>query len=186
MVGTVADVVGHEEDARLREEGREWLAGQREAHAKLVRDELHRATDVGETGSRARLQAACALGAGDLEAALATLREAGEITEITPDVFELIPVGEREEREALDAEEAERARVEAGEPMALPGAERPPAGAHLAREARRPFAELLAAQQSTVKLTKGVAAALNAETIGALVKAGIEEAAGGPFVLEVV
>jgi len=180
------DVAQHVKDARSREEGQVWLAGQRDAHAKLVREELRRATDVGEACSRAQLQAACALGAGDLEAALASLREAGEITEVTPDVFELITEGEREERDALDEEEVERAAVEAGEPMTLPGSERPPAGAHLAREARRPFADLLASQETTVKLTKAIADVLDEGTLGAIVKAGVAEAGERPFRLEVV
>lgn len=152
----------------------------------LLRDELVRATDIGEGRTRAALQAAAGIGQGDLEVALGWMREAGEITEVTPDVFELITAAEASERDALDAEEAERAAVEAGEPMALPGSERPPVGAQLAREARRPFADLLASQETTVKLTKAIAEVLDEETLGAIVKAGVAEAGERPFRLEVV
>lgn len=145
----------------------------------LLRDELSRATDIGESRTRVALREASGLGAGDLEVGLAWLREAGEITEVTPDGFELVVGGE-----PLGGEDEGATSLPSGEPMALPGA--PPPGVRLARAAHRPFADLLETQRSTVKLTKGVAAALDAATIGALVKAGIEEAAGGPFVLEVV
>lgn len=144
---------------------------QPDAVVDLVFDELERSTTVGETRSRAELQAACGLGAGDLTEVLDRLRGEGRITEEAPDEFMTREEddGEPVQPPALAAVLASRPR-DAGPPT------------------ERSAAATLGLNGKRVELTAAVATAIGPEGLGNLVTAGIKEAseAGVPFVFEVV
>lgn len=146
---------------------------------ELERDLLV-ASESGETRTFAELQDTYGLGHEDLAAALDTLREHGKAVEAAPGEWrgpmadELgsgPPAGAGE-----SADGAGPVVVSVGE--GEPEDERPPA---------RWLSES-AQVQPTVRLTMAIADALEPQSLGALVKAGIEEARGDgvPFWLEVV
>lgn len=166
---------------------------------QLVRDELARAGDIGEQRSRAQLQETCGLGAGDLDGALNTLREAGEATEEAPDAWAAMPEAVREARAAAAAPAAEpegdgglpvreaatRTRVAGGL-----AEEDLPSLAEAERAAGRGAPSAGGAPPEAVKrveLPLGVADALDEAALGKIVKAGIESAkgVGASFVLVV-
>lgn len=140
----------------------------------LVRDELRRITDRGELASRSELQAAVGVGAGDLQAALDVLRDAGEASEVEPDGFRL----------GLEDDDEPPARV-AGAP-----------GVTVEEFEEQPPRRVTAVQvggyreeyggPAQVTMPRAVAAVLDAQALGALVKAGIDTTdAGETFVFEV-
>lgn len=140
----------------------------------MVRDELRRISDTGALASRAQLREAVGLGAGDLEAALGELREAGEATEVEPDGYRLVSGPEE-----LDTDEARAARAEE--------AEEAPARGDVVMRRTGPHTLEHDAADVTVTLTMKIAKAVGEQGLGNLVVAGIEEAEalGVPFVLEI-
>jgi hypothetical protein len=129
----------------------------------LVAGELMKAADLGETRSRAELQAAVGIGAGDLDRVLSELRMSGEATEDAPDEW----TGAATSTAAPATEHEERpAPVEDQDEPELPG--RP----------RQPGSTLTPADDDDrrVELTMAVAQALDEATLGKLVKAGIDDA----------
>lgn len=147
----------------------------------LVRDELARASDIGEARSRTQLREACGIGSGDLEAILAELREEGVATEEAPDEYVLA----REETPASPEVEAEAA---APEPEPSADERRRRRGGReadgsrvtaIGPEGRVEFG------YANVTMPKGVLAVLDDEAVGKLVKAGVENAGDEGFVFEV-
>lgn len=148
------------------------------------------AADSGEPVSFAKLQEELGLGHADLRASLDVLREHGKASEVTP--------GEWSGGEGLSAVEAEGdpepVRVSVGESESSPTADEidSRAEALIARDGQP--TELAQGWGSigaepTVRLTFAIASTLSAEVLGALVKAGIDDAAtreDETFVLEVV
>lgn len=141
---------------------------------ELVRDEMRRVTDRGELASRAMLRDAVGIGAGDLQAALDALRDAGEASEVEPDGYRL----------GVEEEAPAPARVEEPEPgVSLAEAE---AGAPRRQTAVQigDYREEYSSAQVT--MPRAVADVLDAAALGALLKAGIDTAAAGEtFVFEV-
>lgn len=137
-----------------------------------VAESLKRASDVGETRSRAQLQEECGIGVGDLEAALDVVRERGGAWEVEPGVYSsgVEPVTDDDEPVPVVAEHALAPAAPGG--VALPGRPRP---------ARAP-----AADPVRVEMPMGVAGGMDAAALGSIVKAGIEEAQGSQraFVFE--
>lgn len=142
----------------------------------MVADELRRASDVGELRSRSQLREAVGVGAGDLEAALAALRDAGKATEVEPDAYRLVQEGD------LDDEPAAAATPEPGLSLAEAEARvRPPAGTQA--RARMDGAPVAGA---TVTMPRAMVDALDAPALGALLKAGIDSSEPAvSFVFEV-
>jgi hypothetical protein len=141
----------------------------------LVVDELRRGSDAGDFRSRAQLQQACGVGAGDLGAILDSLRAEGVASELAPDEWALAdsPAAGGEAAAVPEVEEEEPGRPGGQwEPPELPG---------------RPRVPRVEGEESRVTLTQGVAGALDEQALGALVKAGIDEAkeASATFVFEV-
>lgn len=142
------------------------------------------AADLGEARSEASLREELGLGAHDLQSVLGLLREHGKAFEETPGEW----------RGPLMDEGANAPVVvsvsDAVDPDASPAAMHAAALEAMAHRGpdmtALPFAPALSAG-ATVQLTPGVAAALSAEALGAVVKAGIDEAiaAGMPFVLRI-
>lgn len=155
----------------------------------LVRDELRRISDRGELASRQVLQEAVGVGAGDLQAALDVLRDAGEATEVEPDGYRLGV----EEEAALDVPAAEAGWSGAPEPE--PGvtlAEATAGGVGAAAPLGRRQTAVQIGQyreeysSAQVTMPRAVADVLDAAALGALLKAGIDTAAAGEtFVFEV-
>ncbi len=137
-----------------------------------VLDELARSTDVGETRSRAQLQAACAIGAGDLDEVLRELHQGGLVSQVAPDEWEAAGVGElaatlHDEDAAPPVRAAPRAD---SRPVGLP-----PAAGHRST-----------VTTAQVSMPRAVADVLDAAALGALLKAGIETTnAREVFVFEV-
>lgn len=160
-----------------------------EYQVALVRDALQRASDIGEQRSRAQLQEECGLGSGDLEAVLEELRGSGEATEVAPDAFEAMSEEVREARAAARADEG--AGAEEGEHEQPPPFTREaelPSLAEAERAAGRGAPSTGGAPppaEKRVELPAGVAAALDVESLGRIVTAGVEEAkaVGARFVL---
>lgn len=134
---------------------------------------LDRARDAGEAMGIGAIREEVGIGHGDLEEVLNELREAGEAVEATPGEWrrpfddevpgaaepgELLHVHESSEETLAEAEE--RA---GGRPAPAPASRPSPAAS-------------VAADVGEVRLTMAVASALEAETIGKLVEAGIAEA----------
>lgn len=139
--------------------------------SEMVREiarELEVAGEQGQTMSVAALRDHFELGHDDLLEALDALREHGQAVEAAPGEWRG-PMADE-----LPQPEPPRVRVSVAD-------EEPPEREPL------PRGTLLSSSGATVRLTPGVADALNAEALGAIVKAGIEEAKalGEPFVLEV-
>lgn len=156
-----------------------------EYQVALVRDALQRASDIGEQRSRAQLQQECGLGSGDLEAVLEELRGAGEATEVAPDAFEAMSEEVREARAAARADDedagAEEGADEEPEPHEGRGPAHLPSLAEAERAAGRGAPSAGGAPpvaKREVRLTMGVAGALDEAALGQLVKAGIDEARG--------
>lgn len=139
----------------------------------MVLDDLRRAGDIGEGRSRAQLREAVGIGAGDLDRVLDELSANGDVTEAEPDRWE--PAGDRWEPEPAAAGEAElpgRPREEAEAPAAAPDVDEPFGGG--------------GAEDKRVELSAGVAGMLDEATLGKIVKAGIDEAAGAGVAFEFV
>lgn len=155
-----------------------------EYQVTLVRDALQRASDIGEHRSRAQLQQECGLGSGDLDAVLEELRGAGEATEVAPDAFEAMSEEVREARAAARADEEDEGAEEGerdDEPPPFTREAEMPSLAEAERRAGRgaPSAGGATAPATReVRLTMGVAGALDEAALGQLVKAGIDEARG--------
>lgn len=147
---------------------------QPDAVLDLVFDELERAAAMSETRSRAALQAACGLGAGDLNEALDALRSQGRITEEAPDEF--VTLSEDDDAPARDLPPDADPPPPAAANTQRSGVPGPRAAAPQSRENKR------------VELTAAVATAIGPEGLGNLVTAGIKEASGAgvSFVFEVV
>lgn len=146
------------------------------AARETILNELAQARDVSETRSFAELREATGLGHEDLTSVLEAMNAGGDVREETPGEYVLMhddDIGVERESEVDDPgvslEEAER---------------RAAAGPMTPRRARRGETETAPRK---VSLTRGVAAALDAAALGALVKAGIDEAAeqNATFVFEV-
>jgi hypothetical protein len=167
----------------MAEEAQDW-------QVQLVRDELARATDTGEQRSRAQLQQACGLGAGDLDAVLDALRTAGEATEEAPDAWAALSEDVRAARAAAAAAPAEpEADADVDEGEDLPGAGLPSL-AEAERAAGRGAPSrggMLAMAEKKVELPWEVANALDEAGLGKMVKAGLDaaKADGARFVLVV-
>jgi hypothetical protein len=144
-----------------------------EAIVELVGDELRRISDRGELASRAELQEAVGLGAGDLERALDSLRDRGLASEVEPDGYRY---GEGEPSPA-PAREVEEPGVSLAQAERAAAVVEPPRRAR----ARDESDEVL------VQLPLAVAKALDAAALGGIVNAGIAEAEqdGVPFIFEV-
>lgn len=128
-----------------------------------VRDSLQRASDVGETRTRAALQNEVGIGAGDLQGVLDELRQRGELTETAPGEYETLTEELRAERAAARA------------PASAAEEEPPPrARAAAARLAAPPSAD---DEMVEVALSRGVAGALDEAALGKLIKAGLDESA---------
>lgn len=152
------------------------------------------AADSGEPVAFAKLQEELGMGHGDLEAALDVLRAHGKASEVAP--------GEWSGGEGLSAVEADegepepvRVSVGEGEGEAPATADEIAARAEALAARDGAPAEHLAqgwgsiGAEPTVRLTFAIASTLTAEVLGALVKAGIDDAAtreDETFVLEVV
>lgn len=139
---------------------------------QMVREELERAGDTSERArTRAQLQAACGVGAGDLEASLDELRVAGLITEVAPGEYEWLSEELREERAGARGEAPAAPEPESRERVTAIGS----------GNSRVEFA-----RDAHVSMPRGVVAVLDGQALGALVKAGIENVADGEtFVFEV-
>lgn len=150
-------------------------------HEELVLEELRRASDSGEGVARSELQEACALGAGDLSAVLESLVERDVIREDPPDSFELID-SEDEERVAAEADAALEAAQQEREKT--PTAARVRGHRSELDEPRERRPERGGREHETV-LTVPMIDKLEPTALGELVKAGVEGAEGGEFVLRV-
>src|SRR5215212_5518784 len=106
--------------ARSKAARRRCNVAEQSEHEGLVLEELRRADESGDAVSRAELQEACGLGAGDLGAAIETLRDRGLLTEEAPDEFELA-----DERAVQAAAAVERAGDDEADDDREPPAERP-------------------------------------------------------------
>lgn len=136
-----------------------------------VADALKRASDVGETRSRAALQEECGIGAGDLEETLDVLRDRNAAWEVTPGVYSsgVEPaVDDDDPATSTGAAEA----VASPAPAAIPG--RPRAAAPASVEPVR------------VEMPMGVAGGMDAAALGSIVQSGIGQAKaeGRGFVFE--
>jgi hypothetical protein len=143
-----------------------------------VRDELMRATDAGETRTRADLQASCGIGASDMDAVLNTLRERSVASEVAPGEWELVA---DDVREARVAARAPAPATEEPEPEPAAGAIEPP---RLPREFEPPESPLPVT--SAVRITTAMLDALDDASLGALVRAGVVGAGGQRFTFEVL
>lgn len=145
----------------------------------IIETELEQARDISQTRSLAELREATGAGHDDLMEALAELQDDGRVSEVAPGEYMRADTGviehvdvppARRNGHADDVEEPgiSLAEAERGRP-AQPGR-------YPARGGER-----------KTTLTRGVAAALDEESLGRLVKAGMDEAAaaGAIFVFEV-
>lgn len=140
-----------------------------ETQVGLVRDELRRATDIGEERSRQQLQEACGIGAGDLDKVLTHLRTDGEVSEVVPDGWRLIEEHDGEERDDEGAGDVDEPDVSLDEAEQRAAAGKPPIpGAPRRRQAQ--------SVDVRVELPFGVAKTLDEDALGGIVKAGIGEA----------
>lgn len=139
-----------------------------ETLVEMVRDELRRISDRGELATRAQMQDAGGVGAGDLDAILTLLREGGELTQVEPDGWRLLNEEEQAEQDIPD-EAAADAVVKS---PASTYRQLQDIGAANAEEARRQ--EVAAVVR--VELASAVANALDVEGLGKIVAAGIAEA----------
>lgn len=140
------------------------------------------ASDLGEARSFASLREELGIGHEDLEAALGVLREHGKAQELTPGEWSG-PDGDALEPEHVA--EAERVVVSVSGP-----------DGESVEDDRAPLGRAEVSVQTgswaiepTVRLTMAIAQSLDAQALGALVKAGIDDAAtreGEVFVLEVL
>lgn len=146
----------------------------------MVEDELRRISDRGELASRAVLREMVGLGAADLEQALDALREQGRASEVEPDGFRAgvepepeLPDVSGGSHSAADAEELRERAARWTPPPLKPG------------EADEPRM-LTYAPVAQVTMPRAVAAVLDAEALGQLLKAGIDASAqDAPFIFEV-
>lgn len=141
--------------------------------AREVAMALVNAREQGETVPEAKLREDFGLGHDDLRGILEQLAGRGMAQEVTPGDWESIDTREEEPVEA----DSGRVRVNVPEPGDEPEAQE-----------EEPFApEPFLMSQPTVRLTVAIADALDAEALGKLVKAGIEDSADDEvFVLEIV
>lgn len=149
-----------------------------------VRTALQRARDEGRGMSRSELQQECGIGTNDLEETLDTLRERGEARQQDPDTFEAVLAEDRSSAARPAHEDAEEpVAEEPDEPELPPVRDRLAAArrerAQLAAEQRR--GEELDAPRREVKLSHAMVESLQADALGELVKAGLED--GETFVL---
>lgn len=139
------------------------------------------ASDLGEARSFASLREELGIGHEDLEAALGVLREHGKAQELTPGEWSG-PDGDALEPEHV----AEADRVVVSVPESDSESDtRAPADA----ASQSPPGPGVLSWEPTVRLTMAIAQSLDAQALGALVKAGIDDAAtrfGEVFVLEVL
>jgi hypothetical protein len=142
-------------------------------HAGLILDELMRARDENEGLSRAQLQEKLGIGAGDLSAALDSLRETGHAAEEAPDEWWFV---------------VEETEVAPGEPPAASNGGLPSlAEAEAASRGEPPPAAPARARpedRETV-LTTAMVESLEDAALGALVKAGVAGAGSFAFVLRI-
>lgn len=146
-----------------------------------VRAEMEVAADTSETRSVAGLRETHGIGHDDLIAVLDQLRQEGLAIEAAPGEWRG-PFMDEQADASPARTAARREPREAEEPgMSLAQAERQ-AGALAVMERREPVGE-----EKRTTLSRGVAQALDAAALGALVKAGIDEAmeASVAFVFEV-
>lgn len=133
------------------------------------------ASETGDARSFPSLQEELGVGHDDLAGMLDRLREHGQAIEAAPGEWRGPMADELPREQEPEAEpESPRVRVDA------PADDLPEPG--------RGFLSEAVTFGATVRLTPGVAAALDAPALGAIVKAGIDEAkeAGVPFILEVL
>jgi hypothetical protein len=154
--------------------------------------ELLMASDGGETRLFEELRESLNVEAEELAAALDILRTHGKAAEITPNEWGVqdstavavapgggrveVPSTVTEASEEPDAAAAALRRLDGDRPVAVDDPRHP----LYASELR----QLGQVGQANVRLTRGVAGALSPESLGALVKAGIDESTG-TFTLEV-
>lgn len=148
---------------------------------EAVAEELSRASDIGETRSRAQLQASIAIGAGDLEAVLNELREAGEASEVAPGEWEPVmvvdvPPGapEPEPERGVEVDEFEE-----HEPGMVPAD-----GRLVHRHGVPGRVGYSGVPERAVLLSRAMVESLDAEALGKLVLAGVQ-GEEGVFVLRV-
>jgi len=143
-----------------------------------VRTELDRAVSLGETRSRAALQERCGIGAGDIGEVLEQLRSEDEAREVAPGEWEKV-VGEEVPGDSV--------------PTTAPGdelaEELPQVGSRIERApdapAPLPMPGTLWTGERAFMLSRPMVAALDAETLGKMIAAGVEAAGEHPFVLRV-
>lgn len=161
----------------------------------MVVDELRRATDTGDSRSRQQLREACGVGAGDLDAIMGELQAEGVASEQAPDELVLVEAtpddGQPLAPAGAEADELIDDEPEA-EPEPEPEPEPPEPSPWAGESALFPREELRAAvmverPRSTITMSHDVANALEVDTLGRMVAAGIAEARekGVGFVFEV-
>lgn len=156
-----------------------------------VRLKLVERTEQGEPITEAELREELGIGHDDLTGVLTVLRERGDATNVAPAEWRAPYESEREEAAADDAATAALdhfdgkngpAEEEDGAPASSRGEEPIERTPPPARDGR-----VIVAEAGNVTLTAKVLAAMDAETIGKLVKAGVEEASDAslPFIFRV-
>lgn len=140
-----------------------------------VGNALDRARDDGEPATTGALREQVGIGHEDLQDVLSALRERGEAVEAAPGEW----------RRPFEDEQATQraAATEAADGEEDGGVDEPSTAAP-ARGARR-GAVMVATEDGQVVLTAKVLAALDAETIGKIVQAGVEDAGEDVFTLTV-
>lgn len=143
----------------------------------MVRDALMRASDVGDTLSIQEIREQVGIGSDDLATALDQLRRGGEASEVTPGEWGLAAESERqgfaEQPRAAEEEPAAEAAS-----LAAPRRPEPPRGAGR-----------LSAPEDTprVQITRAMLDALDDESLGKLVRAGVAGVdEDGPFAFVVL
>lgn len=147
-----------------------------------VRNAIVVASEQGSTVEESDLREEFGIGHGDLTEVLNDLRDKGEAVNETPGEWRAPYEDEREAFAAAEA--AERREARAADDDDEDDEELPPAArAGSARVA--PARTAVIAGDGEVVLTKGVLNVMDDETIGKIVKAGVEESDGDEFTLRV-
>jgi hypothetical protein len=146
-----------------------------------VRGKLEERAVAGEAVTEAELREEFGIGHDDLTQVLQSLSNDGEAVHEAPGEWRAPYADERERFARATGEEGDG---EAAEPeaAAAEAVERTAAGG-LRRQA--PVRPQVVAGDGEVVLTKGVLSVMDDETIGKIVKAGVEESDGDEFVLRV-
>lgn len=141
--------------------------------------ELTIAAEQGETRRFDELREQLGMGHEDLEQALGTLREHGQAVEASPGEWRGPLMDELEGGRPAGADDDERVRVSVPDASEA-GEEEEPA------QAGGAALDFLAPGDATVRLNRAIADALDDESLGKIVKAGLAGSGDEVFVLEVL